>query len=436
MIRRASFAAQMAVVLAIALLAAQAVNFFFLLEARERVRTAREDTQIERFVAGAENDQALQRIKDRPRRRRVPVSVTNAPLATLGDVDEKLTLRLQEKLREAGLNADGAMAARMMRPMREGEELAIVLSSAIEGGQWFNAVSPAPQGGSLDVKPLILQTVLIYIGLMAAVLLVTARLARPLRRLTDAANRFQLDSQDIALTEEGPSDIRSLTAAFDQMRGRLRRAFTEKDAMLGAIGHDLRTPLTSLRIRVEQVEDDQLRERMITSIDELSTMLEDILILARDGAPGTEREALDLSSLCRQLADDMGTGDRKVAFDDDAPLVTPVYPALLKRALRNLIQNGLRYGGDVTLCLQNEESGILIAVDDDGPGVPEAQLDALREPFRRGEGSRNRETGGAGLGLAIADGAARAHGGQLELSNRAEGGFRAGIRLPAHPSPH
>lgn len=435
---RLSFAGQMAIVLAIALLAAQAVNFVLLLEARKRENEARLQTTIDRVVTLLETVEDIPRLIERRNMRRRPpfaITITREPLAPEMMEIEPLSEYLEERLQQVSLPSTGArvsevMGFRAMPPDRK----VMIISVPGAGDNWYNFTDPVRFAARLHILPLIIQTILIYIGLLAAVLFVTARLANPLRQLTQAADTFSLDQKNDPLSVDGPKDVRQLTAAFERMQSRLQRAFKEKDVMLGAIGHDLRTPLTSLRIRVEQVEDDAVREKMSQTIEDLSLLLDDILTLARDGAPGAERELIFLPSLLDMVREELKSEEGSLSLGRIEDLTLDGYPALLRRAVRNLSQNGLRYGGAVTLHLYKEDNGIFIAVEDDGPGVSEATLEQMREPFIRGEESRNRATGGAGLGLAIADGAARTHGGELILENRPQGGFRAALKLPVATS--
>ena len=452
MMGRLSFAAQMAIVLALALLVAQSVNFAFLLQAQKNVQEAQDTASIERFVLGLDNLERFQRFRERrerrndgpngpegppggpdgPRRSFPILTETAEPTAPEGAMDDHLSAVLIAALNEAGRPAAGARVSRVERPFRERRMTFLMMSIPMEDGEWLNLSQPLPPEDRVSVRDLIFQTVLIYAGLLIAVLFVTARLSRPLNRLTREADTFRLDGKDAPLPLEGPRDVRQLTHSFERMRERLLRLFDEKDVMLGAIGHDLRTPLTSLRIRVEKVEDHALRESMGQTIDELSLLLEDILTLARDGKPGTERTIIDVGTLAGRVAGELESeAAQEIIVRTEGDLSVSGHEALLRRALRNLVQNGLRYGGNVSINVTRQGDRVVLAVEDDGPGLPAGEIERLREPFTRGEGSRNRATGGAGLGLAITDGAARAHDGRLILENRAEGGLRAAIELPA-----
>ena len=202
--------------------------------------------------------------------------------------------------------------------------------------------------------------------------------------------------------------------------------------MLGAIGHDLRTPLASLRVRVEQVADDRLRDRMVGTIEEMAGMLDDILSLARAGQPRETPEPTDLAALIGDTVADYQAMRRPVTLAGEGVLATrTVRPLSLRRALRNLIDNAVKYGGEATVGLtQRADGAAVISVDDRGPGIPSDRIAEMMEPFARAEESRNRDTGGAGLGLALARATALGEGGTLELVNRPGGGFSARIVLP------
>jgi signal transduction histidine kinase len=225
--------------------------------------------------------------------------------------------------------------------------------------------------------------------------------------------------------------VRELISAFNAYRARIATMLSDKNRMLGAVGHDLRTPLASLRVRVEQIDDDGLRDKMIASIEEMTAMLTDILALARSGAGTEAPERMDVTALVGELAADYRERGQDVAVGDVAKAAIMARPLLLRRALRNLIDNGVSYGVRVRLSVVVAGRSVQIRVSDDGPGLTEDQIRTLIEPFARGEESRNRATGGAGLGLSIARDIAEGEGGTLTLANRdGGGGLTATIELP------
>ena len=199
--------------------------------------------------------------------------------------------------------------------------------------------------------------------------------------------------------------------------------------MLGAIGHDLKTPLAALRVRIESVEDAEQRTRMAATIEDIARSLDDILSLARVGRPGDPLEVTDLTALVAQVVEEFEDMGEAVAYARAERITLPLRPTWLRRALRNLVSNALRHGGGTARVRLSRQAGsVTISVEDDGPGIPDAEIARMLEPFTRGEPSRNRGTGGAGLGLTLARAIAEQHGGSLVLANRpAHGDTAAGL---------
>jgi signal transduction histidine kinase len=203
---------------------------------------------------------------------------------------------------------------------------------------------------------------------------------------------------------------------------------TEKDVMLGAIGHDLKTPLASLRVRIESVEDDGERSKMAATIEEMVHILDDILILARLGNSAEKPVLTDIGALAQMVADELDGDKLRVEQSADKCRAT-VRPVLLRRALRNLAGNALKYAGSAHISVSCNGSRVTICIDDNGPGIDGASIESMFEPFARAETSRNRASGGSGLGLTIARAIARAHGGDVLLENRETGGLRATLTV-------
>ena len=201
--------------------------------------------------------------------------------------------------------------------------------------------------------------------------------------------------------------------------------------MLGAIGHDLRTPLAALRVRVESVEDESERERMIAGIEDIDHTLDDILSLARLGRSAEQSDPVDIRSLIETIVDEFSDLGHEVRYQRGEKQSALVRETLIRRALRNLIGNAILYGKAADISVEKSGDRLMIHVDDQGPGIADAKIDSMFEPFLRGEGSRNRATGGSGLGLTLARAIARDHGGDIILKNREKGGLRATLVLPA-----
>lgn len=316
---------------------------------------------------------------------------------------------------------------RLRRP--EFPDRAVIVVAKVDG-RYFAVRSRIAAGGNRLQGFLVWQTLSLYLLLLVPIMFIAWRAARPLRDLTRAARANPALRDAEPLEEEGPSDVRDLIGAFNAYRGRITTMLSDKDRMLGAVGHDLRTPLASLRVRVEQVDDDALRDKMIASIEEMTAMLSDILALARSGAGTEAQERIPLRELVGELVADYQERGKDVAMDDIADANVLARPMLLKRALRNLTDNAVAYGIRARLSVRNQTGRAQIVISDDGPGLAEEQIRTLVEPFARGEQSRNRATGGAGLGLSIARDIAEGEGGGLTLRNRVGRGLDAIIDLP------
>jgi signal transduction histidine kinase len=233
------------------------------------------------------------------------------------------------------------------------------------------------------------------------------------------------------LPAEGPADVQRTTAAFNVMAEHLTRFVADRTRMLAAIAHDLRTPIAGMRLRAEMIDDAETRERILAGLNDMAEMTETALAFAKADAQAEATRTVDLASLVASVVDDLADMGADVAFDGPERLDHPCRSSALKRAVRNLVTNGVRYGGAARVRLRRGTDGVDLTVADDGPGIPETELERVFDPFVRLEELRNRETGGTGLGLAIARTIARAHGGDVVLENRSAGGLLARLTLPA-----
>ncbi len=302
----------------------------------------------------------------------------------------------------------------------------------LKGGQWLEFTTTLPDSG-----PAMSPRLILALGVMAAMIaLLTAwaarRLTAPLTVLADAAERLGRDVRAPPLAVSGSQELRSAAHAFNEMQTSLKRLIENRTQMLGAISHDLRTQLTLLRLRAENVDQPDERDRMLKTIDEMDEMLMSTLSFARDEATSEISKRIDIGAFVSSIADDMADAGLAVETGPiERGVVVECKPLALRRALTNLIDNAVKYGGTATVAMNATASEVEITVDDQGPGIPEDQLGRVMQPFVRLEESRNRDTGGIGLGLAIAASIAESHGGKLTLSNRREGGLRAAIGLPS-----
>ncbi|MGA3003207.1 MAG: ATP-binding protein [Acetobacteraceae bacterium] len=304
-----------------------------------------------------------------------------------------------------------------------------------------------PDGGWLDIdatpepirpwhSPTFLAAFL-FMTLAAAGLTLWAvrRLTEPVRVLAEAAEALGRDVNAPPLPENGPTETAVAAVAFNTMAARIRRFVSDRTEMLTAIGHDLRTPITRLKLRAEFIDDDELRTKVLSDLDELETMVSATLAFGRDARANEPVSSVDLVELLRTILDE--TSD---AHPDSAERLTYygpphqtvwVRPVALKRALANLVANAESYGGSARVTMVPPQDGtVSVTIEDDGPGIPPEEIDRVFEPFHRLEQSRNRETGGVGLGLPIARNMLRAHGGDVVLKNRPEGGLKAIVTLP------
>jgi signal transduction histidine kinase len=260
------------------------------------------------------------------------------------------------------------------------------------------------------------------------------RLTAPVRTLARAAEALGRDVNAPPLPEDGPSEVATAAVAFNTMAARIRRFVQDRTELLTAIGHDLRTPITRLKLRAEFMEDDEQRRKMLIDLEELEAMVSATLAFGRDATSAEQVTPLDLAELLRTIIDEASDAwpemVEKLRYEGPSHLTIRARTLALKRALANLVANAVNYGGGAVVRLTQLSGMVTIEIEDDGPGIPPQELDRAFEPFHRGEPSRNRETGGVGLGLPIARNILRAHGGDVTLANRSTGGLRATVTLP------
>ena len=277
----------------------------------------------------------------------------------------------------------------------------------------------------------------VLMTIAAALLSVWAvrRLTGPVATLAAAAERLGRDVNAPPLPEAGPIEVRTAAVAFNTMAARIRRFVQDRTFLIAAIGHDLRTPITRMKLRAEFIEEEELRGKFLADLDELEAMVAATLAFGRDASRAEPAVALDLPALLRTVVDeatDAAQAGEQLRYHGPEHMVVQARPMALKRAMANLVGNAVKYAGGAQVVLHRGGPGIItVFVDDDGPGIPSDELERVFDPFYRVEASRNRETGGTGLGLSIARNILRAHGGDVALGNRGGKGTRATITLPA-----
>ncbi|NBN78558.1 HAMP domain-containing protein [Microvirga tunisiensis] len=308
--------------------------------------------------------------------------------------------------------------------------LALNFSVRLGDGTWLNVTANHRPPPTAAFRTLLIQIVLMAASIVLIIAVTIRQVSRPMLALAGAADRLGRGEAVPPLPVAGPAEVRQTIQAFNAMQERLSRFVRDRTRMLAAISHDLRTPITSLRIRAEFIEDDEDREKFIATLDEMAAMTEATLAFARDEAVHEPQDAVDLPALLETLVGDQVDMGRTVRLETTAPVRLACRPLALKRALRNLIENAVRYGGVARISQGAGEGHARIVIDDDGPGIPPDRLQDVFEPFVRLETSRSTETGGIGLGLAITRSIIHAHGGTITLENRPGGGLRATVLLP------
>jgi signal transduction histidine kinase len=312
----------------------------------------------------------------------------------------------------------------------------LVAAMRRDDGRWLSARVMVPDGERGLIISIVIQTLVLYAVLVGAVALILRRIARPLKALTARVEEFaRARTIDGQLEPDGPEDVQRLIVAHNAMEARIAAMLDEKDVMLGAIGHDLKTPLAALRVRIEAVDDDAERAKMAAGIDDINRSLDDILSLARVGRPSDPLEPTELSALVAAVVEEFEDMGEPVELGETQRIVIPLRATWLRRALRNLVSNAMRYGQIARVSLRREGGEAVLRIEDDGPGIAEGEIARMMEPFTRLEPSRNTGTGGSGLGLTLARAIAEQHGGSLALANRhrADGsvcGLTATLRLP------
>jgi two-component system osmolarity sensor histidine kinase EnvZ len=301
----------------------------------------------------------------------------------------------------------------------------------LRDGSWLSFLSPERTWGLRAPTRI---AVIITLGLIATLLvawLATRQLAKPLQRFASAARRFGGDLRAPPIGIEGPHEIRQAIIAFNTMQAQIQHFIGERTHMLAAISHDLRAPLTRMRLRCEFMEDLDHQHKLIRDVEEMQSMINAALAFFRDDTVLEQSTAFDLSELLQTIIDDYRDQHLAVDFSGPSHLVYHGRPLGLKRVIVNLLENAAKYARHPSITLKDDDHGICIEVSDEGPGIPEAELERVFDPFFRLETSRNRNTGGVGLGLSAARAIVREQGGELTLSNRMGGsGLVARVELP------
>ncbi len=306
----------------------------------------------------------------------------------------------------------------------------MLVSVRLDDGSWINFSSTTVRAAQHADWSVMAVTICFGVAIVVVAVLLLRWATRPLRDLALAAERFSLDQTPQPLSETGPAEVRRAARAFNTMRERIQHLVSERTQALAAVSHDLRTPITRLRLRSELMEDAATRDLVDADLSEMESMINSTLEFLRGGLSSEAIRPIDIVSVIETIVDDHADLGQAVSLSGVGHGRVLGRLLSLKRVFWNIIGNALKYGGHVSVAIAETPAGLVITVEDDGPGIPDGDMERVFQPFIRLEESRGRETGGSGLGLTIARAVISAHGGDISLANRPEGGLRVTISLP------
>lgn len=304
------------------------------------------------------------------------------------------------------------------------------VSIELTDGVWLNYSSAIPEAVSFWSLSSIMSMLSMGLAVILLSVWVVRRLTTPLGRFARAAERLGKDVNASPLPETGPIELQQASRAFNEMQERLQRFIENRTRMLAAISHDLRTPITLLRLRAELIDDVEEQEKTLATLDEMESMIASTLTFAREEAINEESQIVDVGALLESICNDMSDRGLPVELERPDKFLLDCRKIALKRALSNLLDNAVKYGGKALVRIENDDQSLDIIIEDEGPGIPPEEIEKVFDPFYRLEPSRNPKTGGIGLGLSIAQSVIHAHGGELSLENKPDGGLLVSVRLP------
>ncbi len=309
-------------------------------------------------------------------------------------------------------------------------DLPYMLALKLSDRSWIVYTAPVrywgvPVGGLWLIR-------IVCFGLSIALVTTVAvrQFAKPIEQLAAAARRFGVDPHAPPIAETGPRELRQVAQTFNAMQAQIQTFLAHRTTMLAAISHDLRTPLTRIRLRGELIEDREQQQRLFRDVDEMQAMVDGALAFFRDDAIAEETTLFDLTELISTVVNDYADQGIPLAYEGPDRAIYRGRPLALKRVLTNLTDNAIKYGTPPDIELAHVDSAWLISVADRGPGIPDESLESVFRPYHRLDRSRNRATGGVGLGLSVAQAIVQGHGGEIVLEPRPGGGLIAAIRLP------
>ncbi len=355
------------------------------------------------------------------------MQVTVTPAQQLPEVFPKLQHPGAGRGQGLGRGRRHRMAEMGLSP---GSGLYFLARVQLQDGAWVTFDHRVPEQSADWPWRLSLTVAILLIAVVALSTLAVRWITRPLSTLADAAEQLGRDLNSPPVPASGPLEVKRAAIAFNTMQARLRLFIEDRTRILAAVSHDLKTPLTRLRLRTEMLKDADLQKRFLKDLGEMQTMTNATLDFLQGMETQEEIQPVDTHALLESLIEDAEERGQSIQMKGNRPHHYPARPLALKRCLYNLIENGLKYGRNVQVHLRELPEQLEIVIADEGPGIPEDKLDQIFEPFFRLESSRSRDTGGTGLGLSIARNIARAHGGDLVVRNRPEKGLEAVFSLP------
>jgi len=300
----------------------------------------------------------------------------------------------------------------------------------LKNGPWLLIERRLPEQIYNWPDQLLLTLAIVLLAAIAVAYILVRWVVRPLRNLRLASERLGKDINSDPVPIDGPLEVAQTAQAFNTMQQRLQRYIEDRSRILAAVSHDLKTPLTRLRLRTDLLEDSHIRDKLQRDLDDMEAMVLATLDFMRGTDSQEMTQEIDLGAMLESLQSDAEEQGAQITLDNHINKPFKGRPVALRRCLGNLIDNAIKYGHVVDLYAAQGDDEVVINIDDQGPGIPDNELERVFDPFYRMESSRSRDTGGAGLGLGIARNIARAHGGEIQLYNRQDGGLRATLRLP------
>jgi two-component system, OmpR family, sensor kinase len=375
----------------------------------------------------------------------IEVHWSKDPLANPGGTRDDLARDLRARLLASAPDLDGDRLILGSSPelpdLHKGQKPqdhlhTTLISLGLEDSSWINVSLTTLQGSRLSSPSFLFTLLAMSLGVGAVSILMARWLTRPLSDLTAATNLQFAGGSANAVPETGTREVRELGSAINELKRRIGRLLQDRTHMLAAVSHDLHTPLTRLRLRLEDISDDAARSSIEADLNEMEQMLDATLSFLKGEARDEEIQPIDLVAIVETIANDMTDASADVTVDGLRHAVIKGRRLALKRALTNIIQNAVKYGKLARINISDARNSFEITVTDQGPGIPEKDHEAAFAPFHRLEISRSKETGGYGLGLSVAQTIVRAHGGEIALQNLSPNGLSVGIRLPKTGGPN